>query len=122
MPKSLVPPVTNEGTINKESLEDVLQSIGDHVKAVRLQENLSQKELASRAKVSRSAIQTLEGGGGTVSTLVAVLMELGVLDEILASLEKDISRKVKNKVRRGGRASSRGGFSKKKRPTGPTLR
>ena len=112
MPKSRNTPLEDEGTNGDQSLEDVLSSIGAHVKAVRLEENLSQKELATRAGVSRSSVQTLESGGGTVSTLVAVLMELGVLDEIMVSLQRDISRKVKNKVRRGGRASSRGGFSK----------
>jgi transcriptional regulator with XRE-family HTH domain len=96
----------------EETLECVLATIGKQLKAVRLEENLSQQELANRSGVSRSAVQRLERGGGLVETFIAILMELGVLDEMMDHLKKGISLKVKNKVRRGGRASSRSGFSK----------
>jgi len=58
--------------------EEWEQIIGEQVKTLRIQKNFKQEELASRAKVSKSALCNLENGkGSTVKTLVSVLNALG---------------------------------------------
>ena len=51
---------------------------GEQVKTLRVRKNYKQDELASRAKVSKSALFNLENGkGSTLKTLVSVLNALG---------------------------------------------
>lgn len=58
--------------------EEWEQILGEQVKALRIQKNFKQGELAERAKVSKSALCNLESGkGSTVKTLVSVLNALG---------------------------------------------
>jgi len=85
---------------------------GAHVKALRLEHDLSQEDLAAQVQVSRESIRRIENGKGNTETLVSVLDALGVLDEVLQTLDNKVSRKAWNKARQGGRPSSRGGFSK----------
>ena len=52
--------------------------IGEQVKTLRIRKNLTQEELAARAKISKSALCNLEcGKGSTVKTLVSALNTLG---------------------------------------------
>jgi len=60
------------------SPEEWERSIGEQVRALRIQRNLKQDELAARANVSKSALFQLENGkGSTLRTLVSVLNALG---------------------------------------------
>jgi len=57
--------------------------IGAAIRQWRIDAGLSQDELAERASLSRSAIQQLEGGGGSrLETLVRVLRSLGRTDAL----------------------------------------
>ena len=56
--------------------------IGDRLKALRLRRNITQKALANATGLSVTAIKGIEAGGGTLSTLIAVLRELKVLDQL----------------------------------------
>ena len=62
---------------NLLSSEEWLTRIGDAVRTLRLSSNLGQIELAGRAGVSRTAVQNLESGHGTLSTLVRLVRALG---------------------------------------------
>lgn len=59
------------------STDEWLHRLGQALRALRLQQNQGQVELAQRAGVARSAVQNLESGRGTLSTLVRVVRALG---------------------------------------------
>lgn len=66
---------------------EILGEIGQRLRAYRLQQDVSQRDLALRAGVSLRTLQNAEGGGDTrISTLVRVLRALGRLDSIDAFL------------------------------------
>ena len=56
--------------------------IGARLKALRLRRNVTQKALAEATGLSVTAIKGIEAGGGTLSTLIAVLRELRALDQL----------------------------------------
>lgn len=56
--------------------------IGQRFKKLRLRKNLSQEELANRAMLSISTIKSLEAGKGKLQSMIAVLRELGALDNL----------------------------------------
>ncbi len=60
----------------------ILLELGARVKALRLRKNRSQKELSEATLLSTNAIKSLETGKAKLATLIAVLRELGALDEI----------------------------------------
>ena len=56
------------------------QEIGRRIRSLRLRRNLTQQQVADKAALSLNAIKSLESGKGKLSTLLAVLRELGALD------------------------------------------
>jgi transcriptional regulator with XRE-family HTH domain len=59
------------------SLDEWESDIGDAVRQLRIDRDLSQAQLAERANLSRSAVADLENGRGTrLATLLAVLRTL----------------------------------------------
>ncbi|MCP3687437.1 MAG: helix-turn-helix domain-containing protein [Gammaproteobacteria bacterium] len=58
------------------------QELGNRLKALRLQRNITQKALAEAVTLSLNSIKSLESGQGKLSTLIAVLRELGALDHL----------------------------------------
>lgn len=68
---------------------EVLQEIGTRLRAYRLQMNLAQADLATRAGVNRTTIRDIEAGKNSqLSTLVKLLRALGRLEDIAAFLPK----------------------------------
>ena len=59
------------------STEEWLSRLGDALRDLRLARNLGQEEVAARAGVGRSAVQNLEAGHGTLTTLVRLVRTLG---------------------------------------------
>ena len=74
----------NEAFMDMYSMTDkaILEELGARVKALRLRKNRSQMELSEASLLSLNAIKSLEAGKGKLSTLIAVLRELGALNEI----------------------------------------
>ncbi len=65
----------------------LLKEIGERLQQERLNQNMSQAELASAAGVSRKTITNLENGeGGTLPTLIAILRGLDRIDNLDAFL------------------------------------
>lgn len=66
------------------SLSDkaIEQELGERIKTLRLRKNLTQKELSVAAALSLNVIKSLESGRGKLSSLVAVLREMGTLDHL----------------------------------------
>lgn len=60
----------------------VEKELGHRIKALRLRKNITQKELAEATTLSINAIKSLESGRSKLSTLIAVLRELGALDHL----------------------------------------
>jgi putative transcriptional regulator len=60
----------------------ILKELGERLRSLRLNQDMTQEELAERALVSRSTIKSLEKGRGKLSTLVAVLRELQALQQL----------------------------------------
>lgn len=63
--------------VNNASIAEIEASLGERLKALRLDKNVDQKTLAERAGISLRAVKNLEGGlGSTLKSLVAVLRAL----------------------------------------------
>lgn len=66
-------------TLSDKGIEEEL---GHRIKTLRLRKNITQKELAEVTTLSLNVIKSLESGRGKLSTLIAVLRELGVLEHL----------------------------------------
>jgi transcriptional regulator with XRE-family HTH domain len=61
--------------------EDVLAELGARLERVRLERNVTQRELAAAAGVGRKAVQRIEAGESiTLTSLVRMLRALGLLE------------------------------------------
>ncbi len=59
------------------SVEELAQAIGENIRSLRLQRNLTQQALSAQAGVSLSALRHLESGqGANLSTLIRVARAL----------------------------------------------
>ncbi|MBL7671205.1 MAG: helix-turn-helix transcriptional regulator [Bdellovibrionaceae bacterium] len=57
--------------------QELETALGENLKTLRLQKNLSRQRLCERAGISESALRHLEGGkGATVKTLIRVIRAL----------------------------------------------
>lgn len=60
----------------------ILRELGERIRNLRLRKNITQEDLAARSLLAVGTIKSLEAGKGKLSTLVAVLRELGALDQL----------------------------------------
>lgn len=60
----------------------ILAELGHRLRRLRLRKNITQQALAEATTVSVKTIKSLEAGHGKLATLVAVLRELGALDQL----------------------------------------
>lgn len=87
--------------------EAVLSEIGQRLRRVRLDRNLSQAELARRAGIGQATLQRLEdGGSGNLTTLIRVMRALD-LGEGLEGLVPEERQSPLDEVRRRGRSRRR---------------
>ena len=64
---------------------------GQHLRDLRLRQNIDQRQLAERADVALNAVKRLEAGkGATVTSLIAVLRALG-REEWLGTLAPQVT-------------------------------
>jgi len=66
------------------SLSDkaIRKQFGERLKRQRLRQNITQQQLSDATTLSLNTIKSLEGGKGKISSLIAVLRELGQLEQI----------------------------------------
>lgn len=66
------------------SLSDkaIEQELGQRLKSLRLRKNITQQSLADATTLSLNTIKSLETGRGKLSSIIAVLRELGGLDQL----------------------------------------
>ena len=60
----------------------ILKELGERLRKLRLRKNITQETLAESTLLAVGTIKSLEAGKGKLSTLVAVLRELGALDQL----------------------------------------
>lgn len=60
----------------------VEEEIGRRIRVLRLRKNITQQELAGATLLSLNTVKSLEAGKGKLSSLIAVLRELGALDQL----------------------------------------
>ena len=60
----------------------IVTEIGSRIKSLRLRKNLTQQQVSEATALSLNAIKSLEAGKAKLSTLIAVLRELGALDPL----------------------------------------
>jgi len=66
-----------------KTVEEWEQTLGEHIRALRLQRNVDQRELAAQAGVALNAVKRLESGRtATTKTLISVLRVLNRTDWI----------------------------------------
>jgi len=57
--------------------EEMEESLGENIKALRLQKNIDRRTLCAQAGISEHALRNLEGGkGSTIKTLIRVMKAL----------------------------------------------
>jgi transcriptional regulator with XRE-family HTH domain len=96
--------------------EMIIQAIGEYIRSVRLDRNLTQEQLGERAGVHRTTIRDLElGKRSTLLTLIQVLRSLDQLQVLQHfKISKELSPlqlaklEAKQRKRASGNASSRG--------------
>lgn len=94
----------------------ILAEIGDRFRDLRLRKNLTQRELAERTALSVTAIKSLEAGRTRLQTAVAVLRELGQLDELDRFIAPPVISPIQL-AKLGGRKRERATGSRGKRDT-----
>jgi transcriptional regulator with XRE-family HTH domain len=66
-----------------KTVEEWEQTLGEHIRAIRLQRNVDQRELAAQAGVALNAVKRIESGrNATTKTLISVLRVLNRTDWI----------------------------------------
>ena len=72
-------------TMNYRAMSDkaILAIIGERAERQRLNQNISQADLARRAGLARIVVQRLEGGRGcTLESMIRILRVLGLLSQV----------------------------------------
>lgn len=92
-----------------ESDKMVLATLGRRIKQERINQNITQKDLASRSGVGRIVVQRLEGGKGcALGAFIKILRSLGRLTQIdLILPEPGISPLLLARSKRTERARAR---------------
>ena len=89
------------------------KELGSRIKAIRLHKDITQKALAQATTLSVNAIKSLETGRGKLSTLIAILRELGALDQ-LDSFIPEVSVSPLQLVRMQGKERERASGKRRK--------
>ena len=72
-----------------QSDEQILNTLGQRIKQLRLARNLTQQALSDKLNLSLNTIKSLEKGRAKLATLIAVLRELEALDQLQALLQEE---------------------------------
>ena len=62
--------------------KSIAAELGQRIRSLRLRNNVTQQQLAEATSLSLNSIKSLEAGKAKLSTLIAVLRELGALQEL----------------------------------------
>ena len=62
--------------------QGIANEIGSRVRSLRLRRNMTQEQLSEATALSLNVIKSLESGKAKLTSLIAVLRELGSLDDL----------------------------------------
>ena len=104
--------------LKEMSSRAICQEMGQRLKQARLNANRTQKEIADRAGISVTAVQSVERGEALLETVVSVLIALDMVEHIENFVpEQEISPlqllKLKGKKRRRASGAREQPLSKK---------
>lgn len=70
--------------MNYDAMSDkaIAEALGERFRSWRLRLNMTQQQLADATALSLNVIKSLESGKGKLSSIIAVLRELRMLDEL----------------------------------------
>jgi transcriptional regulator with XRE-family HTH domain len=102
-------------TLSDKAIE---RELGHRIRALRLRKNVTQEELAGSVTLSLNAIKSLESGRGKLSTLIAVLRELGGLDQLDSFIPETLVSPLQLARMQGKRRERASGARAKKKPPG----
>ena len=68
--------------ISEMTARAISEEVGQRVKAARLNENLTQQELAQKAGISRTAVVYVEKGKAKLETFISVLIALDMTKQL----------------------------------------
>ena len=99
------------------SLSDtaIEQELGQRIKGLRLRKNITQKDLSVMTTLSLNTIKSLESGHGKLSTLIAVLRELGAQEDLDRCIP-EISISPLQLAKRQGKSRQRASGTRIKNP------
>lgn len=94
----------------------VLGELGARIARMRLEQNISQEDLATRAGVGVATVRRLEGGrSGSLSNLVRIMRALGQLDRLDAAIAEPLPSPLQQ-LQIGGSRRQRAGRSRATSP------
>ncbi|MCP3945011.1 MAG: helix-turn-helix domain-containing protein [Desulfobacteraceae bacterium] len=93
---------------------DIGKELGHRVKTMRLNKNWTQQEISDFSGISLSAIKSIEGGKGTILSLIKILRALKSLDALNSFLPKP-TISPKQLVKLKGKQRTRATGTKKNR-------
>jgi len=97
---------------NDSSDAAVLEELGDRLRTIRLERNLSQQKVAAEAGVGRMTVHRLEEGESTsLTSLIRILRALGELGELERLLPPPPPSPIEE-LERQGRQRKRAGASR----------
>jgi len=94
--------------------------VGERIKSLRLRKNLTQQQLSEACALSLNTIKALESGKGKLSSLIAVLRELGALDGLDRFIPEVTVSPLQLAKRQGKKRQRASGIRKKDTPKGKT--
>ncbi|MFT5706367.1 MAG: putative transcriptional regulator [Oceanospirillaceae bacterium] len=100
----------------------IADELGDRIKTARLNANLTQKELAKQAGISLKAVTNSEKGTSTLESMIAILIALGITEQLNFFIPKqEISPvqliKLQGKERKRATSSTKNKSQSKDSPT-----
>lgn len=99
--------------------EAVLSELGERLERVRLERNLTQRQLASEAGVERKAVQRIEAGSSVkLTSLIRVLRALGLLDALDRLVQEPVPSPIELLKLRGKSRQRASGVRRKRAPEG----
>lgn len=91
--------------------EAICSRVGDRIKKLRLEANISQAKITEETGIARQTLINLESHGkGTLATMVAVLRVIGALER-LSSLLEDVRPSPIKVMQMGGKVRERASTS-----------
>ncbi len=97
--------------------QGIAGEIGDRVRSLRLRRNLTQQQVSEATALSLNVIKSLESGKAKLTSLIAVLRELGSLDELDSFVPKITVSPLQLARRKGKPRQRASGKRLQRRPT-----